>query len=332
VLAAGRGRRMGGAKHLRPLAGVPLAERVVRALLRTSATRVRLVLAPDDDAGRALATRIGVAALAAEDAHEGRAASVRAAVRAAQSDSRGALFALADQPFLEPDDFERLFDAFRAEPRAIVRASYRGEPGSPVLFPADCFADLLLLRGREGGRQVLERRRERVRLVSLPPEHGRDLDAPEDWPAEGAPLPSAAHMERTFSIVKPDAVRARKLGAILEAIEASGLTIVATKMMQLDAPKAEGFYAVHKERPFFKDLVKFMTSGPVVVSVLEGDDAVARYRKLMGATDPAKADAGTLRERFATNIEQNAVHGSDSQDNAKTEIAYFFSATELVRR
>jgi nucleoside-diphosphate kinase len=139
-------------------------------------------------------------------------------------------------------------------------------------------------------------------------------------------------MERTLSIVKPDAVRARKLGAILDLIEASGLTIVATKMVQLDQPKAEGFYAVHRERPFFKDLVKFMTSGPVVVSVLEADDAIARYRKLMGATDPAKADAGTIRKKFATNIEQNAVHGSDSAENARTEIAYFFSATELVRR
>jgi nucleoside-diphosphate kinase len=332
VLAAGRGRRMGGAKHLRPLAGVPIAARVVRALQRTSAARVSLVLAPDDAVGEALARELGVSAVPAEDPEEGRAASVRAAVRAAASDSRGLLFALADQPFLEAADFEVLFAAFRAAPDAIVRAVYAGEPGSPVLFPAACFGELLLLRGGEGGRSVVARHRERVRLVSLPPERGRDLDLPEDWPDERAPLPSAAQMERTFSIVKPDAVRGRKLGAILDAIESSGLTIVATKMVQLDQPKAEGFYAVHKERPFFKDLVKFMTSGPVLVSVLEGDDAVARYRKLMGATDPAKADAGTLRKRFATNIEQNAVHGSDSQDNAKTEIAYFFSATELVKR
>jgi nucleoside-diphosphate kinase len=132
--------------------------------------------------------------------------------------------------------------------------------------------------------------------------------------------------------VKPDAVRARKTGAILDLIEASGLAIVGARMLQLDQQKAEGFYAVHRERPFFKDLVKFMTSGPVVVSVLEGDDAVARYRKLMGATDPAKADPGTIRKKFATNIEQNAVHGSDSAENARTEIAYFFSPTELVRR
>jgi nucleoside-diphosphate kinase len=139
-------------------------------------------------------------------------------------------------------------------------------------------------------------------------------------------------VERTFSIVKPDAVRARKLGPILELIEAAGLTIVGMKMLQLDQARAEGFYAVHRERPFFKDLVKFMTSGPVVVSVLEGDDAIARYRKLMGATDPAKAEAGTIRKKHATNIEQNAVHGSDAPDTARQEIAYFFAETELVKR
>ena len=139
-------------------------------------------------------------------------------------------------------------------------------------------------------------------------------------------------MERTLSIVKPDAVRARRLGAILDMIEGADLTIVATKMVQLDPGKAEGFYAVHRERPFFKGLVKFMSSGPVVVSVLEGEDAIARYRKLMGATDPAKAEPGTIRKKFATDIEQNAVHGSDSAENARTEVAYFFSATELVRR
>jgi len=139
-------------------------------------------------------------------------------------------------------------------------------------------------------------------------------------------------MERTFSIVKPDAVRTRKLGPIFEMIEAAGLTIVGTKMLQLDQAKAEGFYAVHRERPFFKDLVKFMTSGPVVVSVLEGDDAIARYRKLMGATDPAKAEAGTIRKLHATNIEQNAVHGSDAPETARQEIAYFFAETELVKR
>jgi nucleoside-diphosphate kinase len=139
-------------------------------------------------------------------------------------------------------------------------------------------------------------------------------------------------MERTLSIVKPDAVRAGKLGGVLDMIEASGLRIVAMKMIQLDQAKAEGFYAVHRERPFFKDLVKFMTSGPVVVSVLEGDDAIARYRKLMGATNPEKADPGTIRKKFATNIEQNACHGSDAPETAKVEIAYFFAETELVKR
>jgi len=332
VLAAGRGRRMGGAKHLLPLDGVPIAERVVTALRATSAARVSLVLAPGDESGRALAERLGVAALSAEDPEEGRAASVRAAVRAAASDSGAILIALADQPFLAAEDFERLLAAARAEPGALVRAAYAGEPGSPALFPRALFPELLALRGRDGGRAVLARHPERVRLVSLPAERGRDLDAPEDWPESSAQLISRAQMERTLSIVKPDAVRGRKLGAILDQIEASGLTIVATKMLQLDPARAEGFYAVHRERPFFKDLVKFMTSGPVVVSVLEGDDAVARYRKLMGATDPAKADAGTLRKKFATNIEQNAVHGSDSAENARSEIAYFFSATELVRR
>ncbi|MEX2208979.1 MAG: nucleoside-diphosphate kinase [Myxococcota bacterium] len=139
-------------------------------------------------------------------------------------------------------------------------------------------------------------------------------------------------MERTFSIVKPDAVRANKTGAILAMIEGAGLKIVGTKMIQLDQAKAEGFYAVHKQRPFFASLVKFMTSGPVLVSVLEADDAIARYRKLMGATDPAKADAGTIRKLHASNIEQNAVHGSDAPETAKVEVAYFFAETELVQR
>ena len=137
-------------------------------------------------------------------------------------------------------------------------------------------------------------------------------------------------MERTLSIVKPDAVRARRLGAILDMIEGADLTIVATKMVQLDPGKAEGFYAVHRERPFFKGLVKFMTSGPVVVSVLEGEDAIARYRKLMGATDPAKAEPGTIRKKFATDIEQNAIHGSDAEETAAFEIGYWFAGYELV--
>ncbi|MFI5314204.1 MAG: NTP transferase domain-containing protein [Myxococcota bacterium] len=182
VLAAGRGRRMGGAKHLLPLAGVPIAERVVRALRATSAWRVSIVLRPDDADGHALAERCGVTATPAESADEGRAASIRAAVRAAAADSAGILFALADQPFLDSADFERLLSAFRAEPRGIVRARYGDAPGSPVLFARAFFAELLELRGREGGRAVIARHPELVRAVALPVEHGRDLDTPEDWP------------------------------------------------------------------------------------------------------------------------------------------------------
>ena len=126
-------------------------------------------------------------------------------------------------------------------------------------------------------------------------------------------------IERTFSIIKPDATERNLTGAVNALIEKAGLRIVAQKRIRMTRGQAETFYAVHKARPFFNDLVKFMTSGPVVVSVLEGDDAVARYRKLMGATDPAKADPGTLRKKFATNIEQNAVHGSDSAENARIE-------------
>ena len=136
-------------------------------------------------------------------------------------------------------------------------------------------------------------------------------------------------MERTFSIVKPDAVRANKTGAILALIEGAGLRIVGTKMIQLDQAKAEGFYAVHKERPFFASLVKFMTSGPIVLQVLEGNNAVAKYREIMGATDPAKAAAGTLRKDFAASIEANAIHGSDGPDTAAFEIGYFFAGLDL---
>jgi nucleoside-diphosphate kinase len=139
-------------------------------------------------------------------------------------------------------------------------------------------------------------------------------------------------MERTFSIVKPDAVRAGHTGAILQLIEDSGLRIVATRMIHMTQQEAEGFYAVHRERPFFSDLVKFMTSGPCLVSVLEGEGAIARYRELMGATNPDEAADGTLRKRFASNIEQNAVHGSDGPDTARQEIAYFFRETEIVSR
>ncbi|MCZ6570713.1 MAG: nucleoside-diphosphate kinase [Deltaproteobacteria bacterium] len=139
-------------------------------------------------------------------------------------------------------------------------------------------------------------------------------------------------MERTLSIIKPEVVARNQIGAILQHVEQTGLRIVATRMLQLDRRQAEGFYDVHRERPFFQSLVQFMTSGPVVVSVLEGDDAIARYRKLMGATDPEQADAGTLRKLFGTNVEHNAVHGSDAPDTARTEVAYFFGQADLVPR
>jgi len=149
-------------------------------------------------------------------------------------------------------------------------------------------------------------------------------------------LPATANIarvvERTLSIIKPEVVARNQIGAILQHVEQTGLRIVATRMLQLDRRQAEGFYDVHRERPFFQSLVQFMTSGPVVVSVLEGDDAIARYRKLMGATDPEQADAGTLRKLFGTNVEHNAVHGSDAPDTARTEVAYFFGEADLVPR
>ncbi len=149
-------------------------------------------------------------------------------------------------------------------------------------------------------------------------------------------LPATANIarvvERTLSIIKPEVVARNQIGAILQHVEQTGLRIVATRMLQLDRRQAEGFYDVHRERPFFQSLVQFMTSGPVVVSVLEGDDAIARYRKLMGATDPEQADAGTLRKLFGTNVERNAVHGSDAPDTARTEVAYFFGEADLVPR
>lgn len=139
-------------------------------------------------------------------------------------------------------------------------------------------------------------------------------------------------MERTLSIVKPDAVKAGHLGAILDAIEGAGLKVIATRLIHLTHSQAEGFYAVHRERPFFKDLVSFMVSGPVLVQALEGDNAIARNRELMGATDPKKAAPGTIRADFADSIDANAVHGSDSAENAAIEIAYFFAATEISGR
>ena len=137
-------------------------------------------------------------------------------------------------------------------------------------------------------------------------------------------------MERTLSIIKPDAVERNLSGAILKMIQDSGLKVVAMKMIQLSVAEAEGFYAVHKERPFFRSLVDFMTSGPVVVSILEGDDAIAKYRKLMGATNPANAEEGTIRKTYALDIEKNSVHGSDAPETAAFETSYFFSALEMV--
>lgn len=137
-------------------------------------------------------------------------------------------------------------------------------------------------------------------------------------------------MERTLSIIKPDAVSRGVVGAILQRIEESGLRIIAMKRVGLDVQQAERFYAVHKERPFYSSLVRFMTSGPVVVSVLEGADAIDRYRNLMGATDPEQAEAGTIRKDFGTNIERNAVHGSDAPETAAVEVPFFFSELEIT--
>ncbi len=139
-------------------------------------------------------------------------------------------------------------------------------------------------------------------------------------------------MERTISIVKPDAVGKNVIGKIYSRFEDAGLTVIAAKMKHLSQKEAEGFYAVHKERPFFKDLVSFMTSGPVMIQVLEGENAVAKNREIMGATNPKEAAAGTIRADFAQSIDENAVHGSDSAENAAIEIAYFFSATEICPR
>ena len=135
---------------------------------------------------------------------------------------------------------------------------------------------------------------------------------------------------RTFSIIKPDATRRNITGKVNAMIEAAGLRIVAQKRLHLTKAQAEGFYAVHSERGFFGELVAFMISGPVVVQVLEGEDAVPAYRAIMGATNPANADAGTIRKELAESIEANTVHGSDSDENAATEIAYFFAQTEIV--
>ncbi len=139
-------------------------------------------------------------------------------------------------------------------------------------------------------------------------------------------------MERTLSIIKPDAVAKNCIGKILDRFETAGLKVVAARMMHLSRAEAEGFYAVHKERPFFKDLVDFMVSGPVLVQVLEGPDAIMRNRELMGATDPKKAAPGTIRADFADSIDANAVHGSDSAENAAIEIAFFFPSNWIFSR
>ena len=136
-------------------------------------------------------------------------------------------------------------------------------------------------------------------------------------------------VERTLSILKPDAVRKNAIGSILARFETAGLKIIAARMMHLSTTEAEGFYAVHRERPFFRDLCDFMTSGPVLVQVLEGEGAIAKNRELMGATDPKKAAQGTLRADFADSIDANAVHGSDGADTARIEIGYFFAASEV---
>lgn len=137
-------------------------------------------------------------------------------------------------------------------------------------------------------------------------------------------------LERTFSIIKPDATRRNLTGKVTDRLESNGLRVIASKRIHMTRAQAEGFYAVHKARPFFNDLCAFMISGPVVVQVLEGENAVAKNREVMGATNPANAAAGTIRKDFAESIEANSVHGSDSLENAKIEIAYFFSETEIV--
>lgn len=139
-------------------------------------------------------------------------------------------------------------------------------------------------------------------------------------------------MERTLSIIKPDAVAKNVIGEIYTRFERAGLKIVAARMKHLTREQAEGFYAVHRERPFFNDLVGFMTSGPVMIQVLEGEDAIARNRELMGATDPRQAAPGTIRADFATSIDANAVHGSDGEETAQSEIAFFFGDDELYSR
>ncbi len=140
-----------------------------------------------------------------------------------------------------------------------------------------------------------------------------------------------SNVQRTYSMIKPDAVASGQIGEILAVLEHAGFRIVGMKMRQLTTEEAEGFYAVHQERPFFPDLIKFITEGPVVTLALEREDAVARLREVMGATNPANAAEGTIRKRFAESIERNCIHGSDSPENAAIELAYFFSSVDLAK-
>jgi len=137
-------------------------------------------------------------------------------------------------------------------------------------------------------------------------------------------------VQRTFTILKPDTIKSGNTGLVIDRLIKEGFTIRAAKLIHLSRAQAEGFYYVHKERPFFNDLVKFMTEGPVLVMILEADNAIEKLRKTMGATDPAKADAGTIRKLFATNIERNAIHGSDGTESAAYEMAYFFNQLEIA--
>ena len=137
-------------------------------------------------------------------------------------------------------------------------------------------------------------------------------------------------MNRTFSIIKPDATKRNITGAINKIIEENNLVIIAQRRIKLSKDKAEGFYSVHKDKPFFNDLIEYMTSGPVIIQVLEGENAIENYRKIMGATNPENADKGTIREKYALNIQENSVHGSDSIENANIEIRYFFEEKEII--
>lgn len=143
---------------------------------------------------------------------------------------------------------------------------------------------------------------------------------------------STQTVEQTLSIIKPDAVGQNQIGNIIEYFEREGLCVVAAKMLHLSQEQAKGFYAVHKDRPFFHELVEFMTSGPVLVMVLEGENAISKNRQIMGPTDPSKAPAGTIRGDFASSIERNAIHGSDSPQTAKEEVAFFFKQNEIFKR